>query len=103
MRDNILRWGGLIPLLKVVASTTNFHIVKCGTWAISNLNRGRPVPKFYLVKETTPVFCGIIKQHDEDDIQSDACWSMTLLSKEDETIKTVIETGVVPSLIKNIG
>ena len=97
----ILRLGGLIPLLKIVDYSTYSFIVKHGTWTISNLVRGRPSPKFFLVKEAIPVVCRIIMKENEDEIQLDACWALAYLSSMVITIKTVIETGVIPNLIKN--
>lgn len=46
-RDNILKAGGLNSLIHIVDNPqTDDLLVKHGCWAISNLCRGSPLPKF---------------------------------------------------------
>jgi importin subunit alpha-1 len=51
----ILKCGGLDPLLHIISTSNNKSTIKHGTWALSNLCRGRPLPKFELVKKAIPV------------------------------------------------
>lgn len=42
----ILKANGLDPLIKIITTTNNKNTIKHGTWALSNLCRGRPLPDF---------------------------------------------------------
>jgi importin subunit alpha-1 len=58
----ILKNKGLPPLILLVQGATNRNTIKHGTWAISNLCRGRPLPDFNLVKEAIPIICKVIME-----------------------------------------
>jgi hypothetical protein len=45
-RDEVLKKGGLLVLIKVIENTNNKSLISNGAWAISNLCRGVPSPKF---------------------------------------------------------
>lgn len=59
-RDLILKFNGLEPLIKIIETTSNKNTVKHGTWALSNLCRGRPLPKFELVKNAIPTLAKVL-------------------------------------------
>jgi hypothetical protein len=100
-RDMVLKCGGLEPLMKLVTETKNKSTVKHGTWAISNLCRGRPLPAFNLVFKAIDPLCKVIKEETDPEILTDATWAISYLSDGDDTrIQLVVETGVVPALIK---
>lgn len=79
-RDMILKAGGLDPMIKLLKNTTNRHTIKHGTWALSNLCRGRPFPKFDLVKNAIPPLAQVIKEEEDPEILTDAAWAMSYLS-----------------------
>lgn len=56
----ILKSGGLDPLIRIIENTNNKATIKHGTWALSNLCRGRPLPEFYLVKNALPVLAKVM-------------------------------------------
>lgn len=56
----ILKSGGLDPLITIIENTNNKATIKHGTWALSNLCRGRPLPEFYLVKNAIPTLAKVI-------------------------------------------
>jgi len=102
-RDIVLRWGGLVPLLKIVDTSDKSYTIKHGTWAISNLTRGRPEPDLCLVRDAIPVLCRIIMKEHDADVLTDATWSLSYLSRmDDAVIGTIVETGIIPSLIKHL-
>lgn len=45
-RDNIVRAGGLNNLVEVVNKTNEETLIKHGCWALSNLCRGSPLPRY---------------------------------------------------------
>lgn len=45
-RDTIIRSGGLLNLVDVIQKTNDDSILKHGSWALSNLCRGNPLPKY---------------------------------------------------------
>ena len=49
-RDIILKKGGMEALIKIVETSTNKIVIRNGSWAITNLCRGNPVPEYKYVK-----------------------------------------------------
>ena len=59
-RDKIIREGGLINLVSIMDKLTDErHINRC-CWALSNLCRGSPLPKYDNIKLAIPVLCHVI-------------------------------------------
>ncbi|KRX01871.1 Armadillo-type fold [Pseudocohnilembus persalinus] len=99
-RDMILRSGGLQPLIAIIQNATTKAAIKHGTWALSNLCRGRPLPKFQLVKDALPILAQVLMRTTEAEILGDAAWALSYLSDGDESrIDMVIQTGIIPTLI----
>jgi len=100
-RDMVLKCGGLEPLIKIIAETKNKTTIKHGTWALSNLCRGRPLPAFNYVYKAVAPLCRVIMEENDPEILTDATWALSYLSDGDETrIEMVVDTGVIPSLIR---
>jgi hypothetical protein len=59
-RDNIIRAGGLVNLVQVMDKLTDETLIKHCCWALSNLCRGSPLPKYDYVKLAIPVLCRTI-------------------------------------------
>lgn len=103
-RDMILKCGGLEPLIKLIETTNKRTTVKHGTWAISNLCRGKPAPHFDLVKTAIPCIAKVAREENDSEVLNDACWALSYLSDGDEKrIQLVINTGVIPAMIKHLG
>jgi hypothetical protein len=49
-RDLILTKGGLNLLIKVCENSSNKNVIRQSAWAMSNLCRGSPAPKYELIK-----------------------------------------------------
>lgn len=99
----ILKSGGLQPLINIINKATNKNTIKHGTWALSNLCRGRPLPKFNLVKAAIPTLCAVLINSTESEVLTDAAWALSYLSDGDETrIDMVIQTGVIPALVRHL-
>jgi importin subunit alpha-1 len=100
-RDMILKSKGLHPLIKLIEEAKKKETIKHGIWTLSNLCRGRPLPKFDLVKDSIPVFAQVLKTSTESEVLTDAAWAMSYLSDGDnDRIDLVIQTGVIPKLIE---
>ena len=80
----ILKAGALHPLIKIIENTNNKNTIKHGTWALSNLCRGRPLPNFDLVKDAIPTFSKVLKEEVDSEVLTDAAWAMSYLSDGDE-------------------
>ncbi len=96
----ILKLGGLPPLRYIVDNTTNKVITKHGTWAISNLCRGKPLPDLALVEEAIPTLANVIQRESDVDVLTDATWAMSYLSRQESKVAQVVQTGVVPALVR---
>jgi len=99
-RDLILKLGGLPPLLYIVGTTTNKVITKHGTWAISNLCRGKPLPDLALVEAAIPTLANVIQRETDVDVLTDATWAMSYLSRQESKVAQVVVTGIVPALVQ---
>jgi len=103
-RNMILNAGGLKPMINLLTTSGNKHTIKHGTWALSNLCRGRPAPRFELVKEAIVPLAQVMKEEEDPEILTDAAWALSYLSDGDEdVVQLVVDTGVVPALIKHLG
>ena len=59
-RDMILKSGGLHPLIRLIKEAKKKDTIKHGIWTLSNLCRGRPLPKFELVKDSIPILAHVL-------------------------------------------
>jgi len=98
-RDLILKLQGLRPLLYIVDNTTNKVITKHGTWAISNLCRGKPLPELELVDIAIPTLANVVQRETDVDVLTDATWALSYLSRHESKVGAVVATGVVPALV----
>ncbi|KAM3141605.1 hypothetical protein pb186bvf_006210 [Paramecium bursaria] len=100
-RDLILKVGGVDPLIQIINTALTKNTIKHCTWSLSNLCRGKPIPEFRYVKNALPVFCRIIIDETDIEVLTDACWALSYLSDgENSRLQQVIDSGVVPTLIK---
>jgi len=83
-RDLILKGGGLDSLVAILSNTKVQNTIKHGTWALSNLCRSQPLPRFELVTNAIPILGQIIKTQSDSEILTDAIWAFSHLSDGDE-------------------
>lgn len=99
----ILKCNAIPPLIRIIETTTSKNTVKHGTWALSNLCRGRPLPNFEYVKAAIPTLAKVLKEETDSEVLTDAAWAMSYLSDGDEDrIQMVIDTDVIPALINHL-
>ncbi|CAK4078196.1 unnamed protein product [Aphanomyces euteiches] len=99
-RDLVLEAGAILPLLHQLSERATPSMLRNATWTLSNFCRGKPQPRFDLVRPALATLARLIFSQDED-VLTDACWALSYLSDgPNEKIQAVIEAGVVPRLIE---
>jgi len=105
-RDIALANGALYPMtvvLKKALDDKDNIISKHGTWALSNLCRGKPAPQYERVREALPVLSAVVQEEIHLDVLSDALWAVTYLSEGNYyKVGRVLQTGIVPSLVRHL-
>ena len=99
-----MKANALPPLMDIINKSNDVAVIKHGIWALSNLVRGNPLPKFELVKDTIPTFSKVIQETDDIETLVDAAWAMSYLSdgKQDNKVSLVLATGICPGLVRHI-
>jgi len=100
-RNIALKHGVLQPLLKIVDEPdANTNIIKQGTWAISNLCRGRPIPKAAYVKAAIPTLFNALSSQTDSETLTDTAWALSYLSGYENTLGIVMScSNAVPTLV----
>jgi len=84
-RDRLLANGVLLALLNIVEDPDcPQSMIKNGSWAISSLCRGRPLPPLEKVRSAIPSLCKIIQTQTDADTLIDAVWALSYLSRTDD-------------------
>ncbi len=100
-RDLMLQHGMMTPLLQSMAmKSPNPSMLRNGTWALSNLCRGKPEPPFELVMPALPLLSQLIYSTDEE-VLIDACRALSNLSRgSNDKIQAVINSGVCKRIVE---
>lgn len=81
----------------------NKNIIKHGTWAISNLCRGKPIPPFSLTKVAIPVLIKVQQQDTDCETLQDALWALSYLTDGDEQcVQMHLDLDIQTGLIRNL-
>ncbi|KAK5575385.1 hypothetical protein RB653_010645 [Dictyostelium firmibasis] len=112
-RNYLLKSGAmnaLIPLLQYNESNganasnseRRISLIQNIAWTVSNLCRGKPQPDFSIVSQCLPAIKELINVDNlPSEIYGDLCWALSYLCDGPNTkIQTVIDSGVVPRLVK---
>eukprot|EP00927_Polykrikos_kofoidii_P059969 TRINITY_DN55050_c0_g1_i1.p1 TRINITY_DN55050_c0_g1~~TRINITY_DN55050_c0_g1_i1.p1 ORF type:complete len:530 (+),score=106.11 TRINITY_DN55050_c0_g1_i1:77-1666(+) len=98
-RDLVLQSGGLNPIMQLLTTSDQTSMVRNGTWALSNLCRGKPPPPLEWVSPALPTLSGLIQSNDAE-ILTDACWALSYLSDgPNDRISAVIQANVCRRLV----
>jgi hypothetical protein len=104
-RDNIIRAGGLINLVEATRRLTDEGLIKHCCWALSNLCRGSPLPKYDHIRHAIPILCQAIAQGkiNDKEITADCCWAISYHSDSNRNkIQVVVDSGVLPRIVRNL-
>jgi len=100
LRDIILQNGGMAPLLQNVANPSSDSLLRNVVWALSNFCRGKPQPKIEYVAPALPFISDLIESGHTSSLM-DTCWALSYISDGDDArIQEVMNSGVVPHLVK---
>lgn len=108
MRDLVLANDVMYPLLTNINEELNSQfprtsIVQNGTWTLSNLCRGRPLPPWNEVAVCLPILARLLMLDDGATL-ADACWCLSYLSDVPpdctDRLNEILQTGAVPRLIQ---
>ncbi|CAH8305316.1 unnamed protein product [Eruca vesicaria subsp. sativa] len=101
-RDFVLSCNAMVPLLAQFNEHSKLSMLKNATWTLSNFCRGNPPPALEQTKPALPILERLLHSTD-DEVLTDACWALSYLSAgNDEKIQTVINAGVIPSLVQHL-
>jgi len=95
--------GSLIKIMEVALAEEDKPMIKNGNWALSNLCRGKPLPAWKGTKEALPILARVTMGQEDPEILLDALWALAYLSDGgEERTQQVLDTGVVPSIVKHM-
>ncbi len=92
-----------MPLLLNLLQNSHdkISLMRNGTWALSNLCRGKPCPDFKFVAEALPMLSQLINVND-DETNTDACWALSYISDDtdnsNDKIQAIVSLGIIPRL-----
>ncbi|KAL1190959.1 Importin subunit alpha-1 [Cardamine amara subsp. amara] len=99
-RDYVLSCGAFMPLLAQVNKNATLLMLRNTAWTLANFFRRNPLPPFDQIQLALPVLERLLHLNDRE-VVADACWSLSYLCDGSVgNIQSVIETGVVPRLVK---
>ena len=76
-RDNVIKSGCIPTLLQLAQHSQDKGLVKCISWVLSNLCRGKPLPKYEGIKEIIPVLARMAVSADLGSEElSDVMWAV---------------------------
>lgn len=82
-------------------NSNNQNIIKHGTWAISNLCRGKPLPMYKYTQVAGPVLVKMMNEQQDSEILTDALWALSYLTDGDEErIQTFLDLNILNGLFK---
>lgn len=98
-RNLVLDGGILTPLLSVMTPHKRVSLLRNGTWALSNMCRGKPPASFQMLRHCIPMLAQMLTVDDKD-VLTDACWALSYLSDgSNEKVNAVVAAGVTRRLV----
>mmetsp|Transcript_19656 Transcript_19656/g.29343 ORF Transcript_19656/g.29343 Transcript_19656/m.29343 type:complete len:519 (+) Transcript_19656:106-1662(+) len=101
-RDQVLKTGTLESIISVLSSaSTKKTLMRNGTWALSNLCRGKPAPDFKVVAPVLSILPKLLSGGD-DEVNKDALWALSYLSDDTSEFNTQIQAVIDNGLVKHV-
>eukprot|EP01017_Pseudomicrothorax_dubius_P029701 TRINITY_DN3638_c0_g1_i6.p1 TRINITY_DN3638_c0_g1~~TRINITY_DN3638_c0_g1_i6.p1 ORF type:complete len:470 (+),score=75.34 TRINITY_DN3638_c0_g1_i6:227-1636(+) len=106
-RDDILEEGALDLLVEILAKNPpsgsgSKKLWSCGTWAVSNLCRGKPAPNIAKILVAMPILLRAVQEEKAPEVLSDAIWALVPISDRKDKIQDFLESGAVPDIVQNL-
>lgn len=105
----MLKSGGLDNLQRLVMGTSNRNIIKHGTWAMSNLCRGKmiilgkPLPDYQYTYVAVPALVKVMCEETDPEILVDSLWALSYLTDGDEErVDKILSLNILFGLVKNL-
>lgn len=95
-RDKIINQGGVQNIIQVIESARNDYIFVNSIWALSNLCRGSPRPKYKSIRNAISLLGGILVENRLSDATTinDVIWAISYnINLEQERIDDLFKTG----------
>jgi hypothetical protein len=90
-------------MMAMFQNDSKISLIRNATWSLSNLCRGKPQPKFELIRDVLPLLAKLITMEDTEVI-TDATWALSYISDDNgpqnNKIQAVIDHGVLPRLVQ---
>jgi len=102
LRDAVLKWGAIYPLIKCMNTTKKAQVIKHGAWMLSNLCRGRPLPKLPFVQAAIEPLCAVFKTSLDNETITETAWALPTLLDNSSLVDRFLATGTGPSLINHL-
>jgi len=101
-RDSVLNSGALEKIAVVLdQAVPGSSFLRNASWALSNLCRGRPQPKYDLVRRAIPTLIKVLVENEKEDIITDICWALSYLSDgAKERINDLLDQNLLVKLIQ---
>jgi importin subunit alpha-1 len=100
-RDSVLQSGALNKIAEILdQAQPGTSFTRNEAWALSNLCRGRPPPKYELLRRAIPTLIKVLVENDSEDIITDICWALSYLSDgAKERIGDLLQTDLLAKMI----
>jgi len=102
LRDAVLKWGAIYPLIKCLNKANKVQIIKHGAWMLSNLCRGRPLPKLSFVEAAVEPLCTIFKISSNNETLAETAWALANLLDNASLVDRFLATGASFYLINHL-
>jgi len=103
-RDICLEIGAMKALVELARNATIAIALRRNiVWAISNLCRFKPQPRFNSDRPAIPCLSELLRLEDDVEVLVDACWALSCLTDgANYKIQAVVEANVAPRLVELI-
>ena len=103
-RNSIIQAGAMGYVIRATEEAIfegNSQLIKQGTWVLAILCKQKNIPVYRDVQNAVSLLSKILIQEQDEEVLVDALWAISNLSDGDfERIQLVIDSGMVPFLVK---